>query len=355
MATVDCGEPEGAARKALAQRHRYWLKRKTSQGTQWRPRKRQRVGAAKWGAALDRGLDVSSGAGLERFQVQATADGGEPPAKSWKRLTIACDQGSDGVCCINALQRKFRLNVDAMWDPSHGLWNDILLSLSMMGSSSWVYLMLVVFNLPCGPWSDDARFKMVVESQKEITKIGLHNLPLYQHYTPQLRQELADDPAGADDSDASILEACLEHSPWVKKGVKVSRNRFLGFIYKGLEVRRHWHKMKVSYLHTALAIETYPISAQNLPSLGGVWIHTKKKKAASIILSVPTQARPSWHQIHTKPAPARPILAPHPNQIRTGSHDLALNLNQIHLGAPDLAPYPNQILPPTPCVRERMQ
>ncbi len=108
-------------------RKRAWLSKNPR--LSWRPNKRFRASGYKWLCEVNNAIRVSTDQpGLEAFQLaDKTRDRGDP--KTWPRLSIAGDRGSDGVTALSFLRRHLKLNVDFTPDPSHDVTNDIDLAL----------------------------------------------------------------------------------------------------------------------------------------------------------------------------------------------------------------------------------
>ena len=110
--------------------------------------------------AVDHGFRVATGFGFERFLVSEdkTVAGS---AFGWPRLLLSLDQGSDGVCLTNWMRtpvyKNQRLNVECIWDWSHGGWNDYRQMLKKCGLWGFFLVSLIVFNSLHGPWGE-ARF-----------------------------------------------------------------------------------------------------------------------------------------------------------------------------------------------------
>lgn len=47
----------------------------------------------------------------------------------WQSLSLALDQGSDGVCAVGFLARQEHLVVEPLWCASHGSWRDFHIQL----------------------------------------------------------------------------------------------------------------------------------------------------------------------------------------------------------------------------------
>lgn len=88
---------------------------------------------------------------------QSSSPQARPPAIEWPLLAVAPDRHSIGVSAINFMQRVLHLNVDEVFDMSHGAWDDEKLSLKDAGLQPWLLLAMVPVNLFDGPWADNGR------------------------------------------------------------------------------------------------------------------------------------------------------------------------------------------------------
>lgn len=163
-AAADTDEQKQRCIDDMKQRHYNYLKRKrTSSTTNWQPRKLFRCSAQQFLMGLDNQLKGFCG-GLKDFRIGQTPvdDRGDP--STWPKLSIAADQGGDQLCGINALMRAYGCNVDFVPDPSHGIQNDLWLSGKQAGLSSFFYGMLLMVNVPFGPYCEDMRYKQVIQN-----------------------------------------------------------------------------------------------------------------------------------------------------------------------------------------------
>jgi len=104
--------------------------------------------------------------GLSHFIVPEDRDRQLPP-ELWPRLSVAPDQGGDGVCALNFATRRLRMNIDITFDPSHGLNNDIWLAFSDVGLRAEMLLWLVCFNVAHGPWSEETRYVQCKQAMQD--------------------------------------------------------------------------------------------------------------------------------------------------------------------------------------------
>lgn len=104
--------------------------------------------------------------GLSHYIVPEDQDRQLAP-EQWPRMSVAPDQGGDGVCALNFATRRLRMNIDITFDPSHGLNNDIWLAFGDTGLKAEMLLWLVCFNTAHGPWSEETRFVQCKQAMKD--------------------------------------------------------------------------------------------------------------------------------------------------------------------------------------------
>lgn len=190
--------------------------------------------------------------GLVVFQ-QLEVMAARPPALTWPKLSISGDQGSDVLSAVNALQRKFKLNLDYIPDTNHGVHNDIWAAARNTGLSSFFYLMLLTLNIPMGPWSEDARYKQVKQALASFFRDEVPGgSPLFQFSVGRLAEELQKDSGPM--SDEQVWDALAFSNPWENKGTKIVRSRFLGVITAGRAFCSEWHRRCFGYSFASLEL-----------------------------------------------------------------------------------------------------
>lgn len=87
----------------------------------------------------------------------------------WPLLTINWDQESSNLAAAHWMTySEHRLNIDFCWDPSHGGWNDVRLASKDACWFGWLLGLLLIFNLPHGPWQEDIRASQVSQMLSDI-------------------------------------------------------------------------------------------------------------------------------------------------------------------------------------------
>lgn len=236
------------AAAAMSARHRGWLKRRaTAETVSWRPRKRFRVGARKWIAALDNQVRVTT---CWRGLVDITPDSSEEwAASNWRRwpfLACAADQGSDGVAGWHAMafMPGLQMNTFAWWDPAHGACNDMQASFRELGLLPFVLLALCVHNLAHGPERDEGmRFGQMYDGLRcFFENFQPETSDLFKHHAPTMLSELGGNLDVVDSANAMecLWQYLAERSLFMTKGHKVSLVRFMAWVRASRALLQEW-------------------------------------------------------------------------------------------------------------------
>lgn len=112
----------------------------------------------------------------------------------WPALSVACDQGSDGVCALTYMQRKKRLLAEEGWCGSHGSWRDFQKMIRDSGNHAFWMLLLLVMNVVHGPWGDAVRHKQATEAFSEMRQyFRPDSFPLYDEWCAHMVWERSPD------------------------------------------------------------------------------------------------------------------------------------------------------------------
>lgn len=260
--TMQHMEGAQAGAEALEQqrsRHRSFLKRKRQTETDakaWRPKKRFRKSSWQWLCALHHQMSQFHGSGLLHFCVPDELELRLAPI-CWPRLSLTPDQGSDGVSALCFALHRLGACIDVQFDPSHGVWNDLLGGIKAARLFEHLLLSMLRLNVPVGPWAEDMRFKQGAQGLQELLTYESHDkCPLYQHFLGDMLSELAAaDLAGEEDASALLWERLRSNNPFSVKGTKVCLGRFMDFLRKSKSELEHWHQRKFLYLHTCLELD----------------------------------------------------------------------------------------------------
>lgn len=120
----------------------------------WQPLRRHRRDAFSCLCLVDRQFLLSKGKFLSHF---ATAD--LENRQSWGQRPLATcsgDQGAKKEFGNHILPRRLRRCLNEVPDISHAILNDLKVGLRATGRWAHVGLMLLAYNVRCGPWGDGA-------------------------------------------------------------------------------------------------------------------------------------------------------------------------------------------------------
>lgn len=252
-------EEKEKAKLELQRRHCFWVKRKAVSGgfSSWRPAKRHRLAAKHWLSNLDNQVrQCLPLEGLSGFQLSKQRAGLWAGWRSWPHLSIAMDQGSDAVAATWYLHH-LGANITAWPDWSHGSWNDTKNMLKESGLFPFWLLMMITFNMPHGPFNDDARHSQVTGAWDECRRhFTAQTCPLFLEHLPQILDDMGGQSAlGGDPSaglDEQVWQAMAEDPPMRRKGYKCNLNRFFGGTKTARELLPLWHMKLFQYEYTAL-------------------------------------------------------------------------------------------------------
>lgn len=137
--------------------------------------------------SFDNYMKNITGVGLGHFIPSRGADGGRPPPWEWAHLSVAPDQGPDGMCGLNWYIHDQKANCSIEWDHSHGLWNDWKKALK--SSNLWYrkQIMVVLWNIRHGPWANQMWEKKLRGAMDEyFVAADPRTCPLWQWLLPRL-------------------------------------------------------------------------------------------------------------------------------------------------------------------------
>lgn len=236
-------------------RHKAWaLKRKSGEQQLWRPRKRHRKDSWAWLVNLENQVLQGTGYSLKHFQLPPQPED-RPHWALWPLLTVSSDQGSVELAGHHFCQFALRMNWDCCPDVGHGCWNDIKKAIRSSSQWNFVTLMMLTWNVPHGPWSEDVRFHEVVGSFDNFFRANPtpESSWLFGHLLPRFlfdlqEPELLGDPAAPQ----IIFDRLRNENPFQNKGSKVCMNRFMSVIKVGEHEAPFWTMRLFGYLVTAI-------------------------------------------------------------------------------------------------------
>lgn len=240
-----------AARANWIQSASRWLRKRGHDGgdADARPKKISRKKGWQWCLAVDNVLLTMTGHGFEAYQPQA----GAVPS-TWKHLTIAGDQGSDGFAAAWFLQRYLKLNVSFVWDISHGVWRDVEATGGSLGLKSFTRVLCIVFNLLHGPWENGQRFYELQESMSEYLRVcSPDTCPLFRTLYERIAADFGmDTVTQGGDLATAVWEEMRVHWSMQKKGEKVAMCRFGAWTKAAERFSSAWHFRLLQILYFGL-------------------------------------------------------------------------------------------------------
>lgn len=244
-----------AERQAQTKRQQSWVtKRRSGEAASWRPRKRHRKDSWLLLVQMDHQLREGAGIGSEAFRIPPQPSE-RPVWSSWPYLSISCDQGSVEESAKNYAQQQLSLNLDDFPDPGHGVWNDVKLALRRSGLWPHTCMMMLVWNVPHGPWSEDRRYGEVLRQVEQFlknTKVAADSW-LFMQLLPRMLFDLQDQSLASHPEAAGLLfQRMVEDHPLRRKGAKISMNRFMSAIKMGDEDAQRWTQRYFFYLMTSV-------------------------------------------------------------------------------------------------------
>ena len=130
----------------------------------------------------------------------------------------------------------------------------------MAGLWSNMLVCLIAYNVPCGPWADDARYHQCKEALAHLfDHHSPQGCPLYLNMLDEFLMEAKqENQLKADDEvEESIWLDLQIHSPWLLKGDKVVVNRFMGARRKAATEVQHWCKRSFAYQYVCLEMDFF--------------------------------------------------------------------------------------------------
>lgn len=175
---------------------------------------------------------------------------------TWPKLSIAADQGSDILSGIFALQRHYKINLDYTPDVSHGVQNDLWAAGRECGLAQFMYMVLLLVNVPMGPWCEDMRYKQVVQALDDLLSTEeAQQCPLFMSLVADMQMEAPVEPDHTTTVEMQIWNELKTSGPWMKKGTKTSKSRFLSLLRAGKNEVSMWSRRLFGYLFAAIELD----------------------------------------------------------------------------------------------------
>ena len=116
---------------------------------------------------MDNALTVTTGHGLDKFVVTSDMEA-TVSAYDWPDVTVAADQGSDGLAAANACQfGPLRMGLETLDDDDHGDHNDMDDTIVKCGLYPHQKLMELARNAHQGPWGEGRRHIEIADAVGE--------------------------------------------------------------------------------------------------------------------------------------------------------------------------------------------
>lgn len=108
-------------------------------------------------------------------------------------------------------------------------------------------------NVPFGPYCEDVRYKQVIQNLDSLLQdTGPEQNPFFMHLLPKIMQE--EKKAWHPNIIQEVWEEMRTTGPWLRKGTKTVKNRFLGLLRSGRKEQLHWSRRLFGYLHTCIEL-----------------------------------------------------------------------------------------------------
>lgn len=211
----------------------------------------------EWLLGTERQLQAVLSDGWNRFAISDHQFNFADPFL-WPHITVAPDQGSDGVCSLGFLARVKQINVSVAWGPSHAVWNDIRSALRLCDLHSFQLLMVVVYNMSYGPWSEARWFHEVRQGLRQylaLTQGQPEQCPLFCFFAEAIardKQQCAQE--GLQQSAAELHEDLRTAACFWQKGDRVSMCRFFGAHRAAKSFDRTWHSRLLGIVFVGLQL-----------------------------------------------------------------------------------------------------
>jgi len=225
-------------RSGWKRKGRSWAKRDLDSVELDPPPKRHRSAAYAFLCAVQNMFSVSFNWPLTKFRaLPSVYDDLNSDPYSWPSLRLSLDRGSDGRAALFFLMYSlvFKLNIEAIWDASHDVARDVEGAVADIGCFHLITLILVVWNLPFGPWDSGTRHGQLLESMAEYFRgISHRTCPLFNLTWETMAAEMGihEHSSDRDSFMADMWKHFKECRAFRCRGSKTTMTRFLGFSIK---------------------------------------------------------------------------------------------------------------------------
>lgn len=165
---------------------------------------------------------------------------------SWPHANISMDLGPDGVCAVNALQRRpeWRANVCCIPDAAHGVHKDFDGALRAINKNQFWLLYVISLNLPHGPDKEESRHLQLQETVDSLLEQHCpQSCALFGEFCGRIHRELKDagiEFAGERSIEEEVWQYMKDRQRCRRKGRRIQLSRFLGSLQSASDNLKHW-------------------------------------------------------------------------------------------------------------------
>lgn len=176
------------------------------------------------------------------------------PWHEWPTLSVCWDQESVNLTSAHFLQYKVGACADIVYDAAHGAWNDIKGAARECALFPMLMSLMLVWNLPHGPWADDVRWSQVRELLDEVTAQPWHEVPplISARGYDMIREAEAEHLVTEGTPIENFWRQFCDMDAFATKGGKVSLNRWMSISIQGKKDIGIWSARLACYEMVAL-------------------------------------------------------------------------------------------------------
>ena len=212
----------------------------------------QRQAALSHIRALDHQLVLALGIGLIAFVAASGVtdmdivlaylmDGILPPT-----LSLHLDEGSPAYSMTWFLANRVDLRIVSIRDIFHREWNDMKLVLSDAHMWHIVVMLVVVYNMPHGPWDSGAWFNKLRDTAQTIAENMDSSNPMFNAFYELICSDRGVPATGDPHHKAQIWSTIFANNAFKVRGPKVSLRRWFGWIEASDTFLPVWHSVLLS-------------------------------------------------------------------------------------------------------------
>lgn len=266
----------------------------------------------------DHGLRVTCGYGLEAFQAEellkcgAGSDGlvrwpkasNIPADKAPPMLVFMTDQDSKNMCATCFLKFKLCLNVEAMGDPHHRRWNDVLSACGFAGLRTSVVIAQTLHNIGYGPFQGAGFFQDLADAAVDISaSLGANDPLLLTLWSGICDDAQLPQAERGESARLAFLSSLPASRPAAVKGPKSSLKRWFAWLHAHrfwsatwtvklllivwISIRKGWSKSLVDFFP-----DSSPFGPSGAADLGGSGTQTCSAVVSRGASSAASEAAP---------------------------------------------------------------